>query len=412
MSERDNDDKHYFSTKGKNAEQVLHDLAKKTFLADWCFLNPCLPDGKELCDLLIVFHDVAIIWQIKDLKLRAGVANRREIDKNIRQLSGARRQLFDLKVPNNPRRKKDVFNPSSITTVHLISALMGEEDGATQRDAIINGQFIHVFTKSFLPDLLKELDTVRDFCQYLEAREAVVKSGMKKFASREQDILAYYLIHDSSFDSNDNLIERSSGLWEQFQESSAYQRKKEADEISYYWDGIIDRVHECRDNPPFPEDTERVARLMAWPNRFFRRRLGNAFAEAHLLADSIPPTQKIDPVRFIRVVPTPFDVTYCFLFYETVPNDNSSREVRLLMLRALCHVVRGIYQSSRNVVGIGTDMTMKEEEAFDFVGLGYSFWTSDDERLFERYQQTYAFLLDTHISFHQDEEYPSETTEP
>ena len=44
--------KNYFYLKGKNAEKIVHDLASKTFITDWCYLNPMLPSGKELCDLL------------------------------------------------------------------------------------------------------------------------------------------------------------------------------------------------------------------------------------------------------------------------------------------------------------------------------------------------------------------------
>jgi hypothetical protein len=57
---------HYFRKKGQRAEAVIHSLATKTFLADWCYPNPKKPDGKELCDLLVVFDDTALIWQIKD----------------------------------------------------------------------------------------------------------------------------------------------------------------------------------------------------------------------------------------------------------------------------------------------------------------------------------------------------------
>ena len=57
--------KNYFNIKGINAEKLVHNLALKTFLTDWCYLNPCLPGGKELCDLVVVFDDVAIIWQIQ-----------------------------------------------------------------------------------------------------------------------------------------------------------------------------------------------------------------------------------------------------------------------------------------------------------------------------------------------------------
>lgn len=55
-------DINYFDQKGKNAENILYHLAKKTFLVDWCYLNPELPNKKELCDLLVVYDEIAIIW--------------------------------------------------------------------------------------------------------------------------------------------------------------------------------------------------------------------------------------------------------------------------------------------------------------------------------------------------------------
>lgn len=412
MNRQGYDDKHHFTTKGKIAEQVLSDLAKKTFLADWCFLNPMLPNGKELCDLLVIFDDIALIWQVKDLKLDPeGNLNSREVKKNVKQLAGARRQLFELKTPielYNPRRKRELFDPSSINEVHLISALMGEEGDNLSMAEMINNQFTHVLTKSFLSILLEELDTIRDFCQYLEAREAIVReSRTGEITGGEQDLLAYYLMHDRSFGSTAEAITIRTGLWEQFLNSATYQRKKVADRMSYYWDEIINRVHECRDNPPFPESMERVARIMAWPHRLHRRMLGDSFADAHMLADSIPPTQKKDQV-FKRVVLTPFGVTYCFLFYDVSPFDDSFHETRFLMLQALCHVVRGLFQRNQVVIGIATEMTLKEEDAFDFVGLQIPVWTSEDEKLLKRYQRSYSFLSDAHVFVHQTEEYPSE----
>ena len=107
-----------FQLKGTTAEKVVHDLATKTFLIDWCFLNPKLPNGKELCDLLVVFSDMAIIWQIKDLKLdKNGNYKKTEVDKNLRQIIGARRQLFELKTPihlKNIRRSEEIFDSSKI----------------------------------------------------------------------------------------------------------------------------------------------------------------------------------------------------------------------------------------------------------------------------------------------------------
>ena len=129
--------KDYFYLKGKTAEGIVHNLAERTFLTDWCFLNPKLPNGRELCDLLVVFDDVAIIWQIKDLKLNSnGKYKESELRKNIRQLSGARRQLFELKAPielENPRRRKEKFAPDVIRNVYLISVLLGEGEDAVRQ---------------------------------------------------------------------------------------------------------------------------------------------------------------------------------------------------------------------------------------------------------------------------------------
>jgi len=74
-----------FNLKGKNSEKLVHDLALKTFLTDWCYLNPTLPSGKELCDLLVVYDEVALIWQIKDLKLdEEGRYRNREVIRNLK----------------------------------------------------------------------------------------------------------------------------------------------------------------------------------------------------------------------------------------------------------------------------------------------------------------------------------------
>lgn len=59
---------HYSREKGAKAEKIIHELSLKSFFADSCYPNPPRPDGKDLCDLLVVFDDTAIIWQINDLR--------------------------------------------------------------------------------------------------------------------------------------------------------------------------------------------------------------------------------------------------------------------------------------------------------------------------------------------------------
>jgi hypothetical protein len=83
--------------KGKKAENYVCELSERTFISDWCYPNPKLPNGKEICDLLVVYDDTAIIWQIKDLKLdKDGIYKKSEVEKNIHQLCSAKHRPSNL----------------------------------------------------------------------------------------------------------------------------------------------------------------------------------------------------------------------------------------------------------------------------------------------------------------------------
>src|SRR3989344_685407 len=169
-----NYDKRYFELKGKNAEEFVYGLAQKSFLTDWCFINPKWDDGKELCDLLVVFGDKAIIWQIKDLKKgEDGKYNKNEVEKNLRQLLGAKRKLFELNKSielENPRRGKELFDSRNIKEVYLISDLVGEGEDFYEFVKKIKDKIIHVLDRKGTEILLNELDTISDFVSYLKEK--------------------------------------------------------------------------------------------------------------------------------------------------------------------------------------------------------------------------------------------------
>jgi hypothetical protein len=236
----------YFEIKGKKAEKIVHDLAIKSFLTDWCYPNPTLPTGRELCDLLVVFDDVVVIWQIKDIKVnKDGLYNKKEVDKNLRQLSGAQRQLFKLRTPielRNPGRGKELFDPQTIREIHLVSALLGEGEEFFSFVENIKDRAVHVFTREFTQIVLNELDTITDFLQYLRAKEAVVSQNKRlTLIGGEEELLAYYLSNNRSFDKweNANTIVVDEGCWERFRNGEVYKAKKQADRVSHFWDGIL-----------------------------------------------------------------------------------------------------------------------------------------------------------------------------
>ena len=127
-----------------------------------------------MCDLLVVFDEVAIIWQIKDLKLdNQGKCKESEVRKNLRQLSGARRQLFELKTPielENPQRGKEQFDSTAIKEVYSILVLFGKGEEAFSFAEYVKNHSKHVFTRDFTQITLNKLDTISDFIKYLRAK--------------------------------------------------------------------------------------------------------------------------------------------------------------------------------------------------------------------------------------------------
>lgn len=389
--------KDYFNLKGKKAEEFVQHLALETFLTDWCYLNPKLPNGKELCDLLIVFDEVAIIWQIKDLKLRKdGGYKQSEVYKNIRQLSGACRRLFELKKPielYNPRRGTEVFNAANIKEVYLISVLLGEPPDWLSFIELVREYTVHVFTRDFTQIILEELDTVSDLTKYLRIKETLLRQN-KRFVilGGEEELLALYLGNNRSFDKLNEAthIMIDQGSWEHFQNSQEYIEKKKQDEISYGWDDIINRVHEA--SPEY----EMVARELARPNRFERRVLSKDYFEAYMIADN---DQKHNVFRRTFSL---HGVTYCFLFAD----DTKPRDYRKGMLSWMCYIARGTYKSNRKVIGIATEKKASPTCSYDFVLLDMPEWTAENQKEMKKIQQESGILLNPIISIAHEDEYP------
>ena len=389
--------KDYFNLKGKNAEKVVHELALKTFLTDWCYLNPLLPSGRELCDLLVVFDEVAIIWQIKDLKLDTyGRHNKSEIEKNLRQLSGARRVLFDLKTPvelQNPRRTKKLLDPATIKEVYLVSVLLGQAEEEFNFVESIRNHTVHVFAGDFTQIVLDELDTIADFAAYLREKETFLAQDRNiNILGGEEDLLGCYLANNRSFAtlSEGDYIILDQGFWSRVQSSQEYKAKKKEDEISYIWDNIINRVHEGS------AKYEIVARELARPNRFHRRHLSKVYADAHIRAYE---SNKYDLFR--RVLDGD-GTTYCFLFAD----GGETRNKRIRMLEAICRIARGMLKKNSKVLGIATEKKICPECSYDFCFLHIPVWTKQNQIDVERLQKETSIFLNPIIAYAHDEEYP------
>ena len=109
-----------------------------------------------------------------------------------------------------------------------------------------SGSFVHVINDASLDIIMNELDTIRDFTDYLEKKAAFIRSGRLSVAYGEENLLAYYAIrlneeghHDFVQEDEDTSVEIKNTDYESFIKDPRYVVKEQADKISYLWDSLI-----------------------------------------------------------------------------------------------------------------------------------------------------------------------------
>lgn len=383
--------------KGKKAENFVYQLSQKTFLTDWCYQSPKLPNGKEICDLLIIFDNVAIIWQIKDLKIdKNGHYNETEVKKNLNQLSTARKRLFEKKLDielENPRRGMEKLDSSKITEIYQISALLGKGEDYYSGMEFVDSKLVHTFTREFTEVALTELDTISDFVEYLREKERLYSNTNIKIIvlGGEKEELAYYLMNQRSFkkfEKNDVVLFQD-GIWDELQKRPEYIRKRKEDEISYGWDEIINRAHQCG------KKYEVVARELARLNRFDRRIMSKTFYDAHVLAHNAKTNV------FRRLVEMK-GTTFCFLFFD----DPEPRTTRRSILEMMCFIARGLRPKNELVIGIATEMKIRPWCSYDFCYLFLPKWNAKNEKQMKELQEKTGIFKNINQKNVHEDEYP------
>lgn len=379
-------EKHFFDSKGKNAEKFLYELANNTFLNQWSFLNPKLPNGKELCDLLIVFDDIVIIWQNKDIKINEdGEYSKKHKNKNFRQINGARRELFELKtkiILKNEYRTI-YFDVSLTKKIFLISTFTGESEICVSPIEEIKKHNVHIFTGKSIPTLLCELDTINDFVSYLREREIFFTSRSSNVIfGDEEDLLACYLVNNKRLPIYDDpsIILVISDYWNEFFTSPEYLHGKRENEISYFWDRLINK---SKGKIEDVEKYERFTRVLAKLSRFQRRVLGHFFLEAQYNSAH---------GKCFRRIFLYENVVYCFFF-----DKDSKPEDRLKYLSAICWIAKGMFPGQSLVVGIATESLIQPKKTYDFVLIDNLKWTQEDQNNSVRLQKELGFFIECEV---------------
>jgi hypothetical protein len=422
------------------SERALTKLAKRAFLSLWSYPNvytdvgrPGSGDGKELCDLLVVFGNDVLLFSDKDCKYKVGADvkvawprwYKKAIDKSAKQLAGAERLLRNFPgrffVDKACEMPMPVPLPDpSVARYFLICVTRGAHsagsshfgggssgsmilDTSIEGDAHLNKpftvgfplpgrRFVHVLDELTVDVLLQELDTVPDLVTYLAKKEAYLgQKGVAFSVPGEEDLLALYMLtmegEEHAFPKvpeGMNFVGLPEGDWADYVKSPQRAAKRNEDLVSYMWDAVIEdqskyiRAGTARTGPWIETeavDHERIVRALAAENRVSRRNLVENWKVA---------LHRSDPgKKFARIVMTgrPPNRGWVFL---TVPKGNEPyedyRKLRSTILGTYCSAIKLTMPTLQEAVGIASEPFADGEASRDFMYVDLREETGDEAR--------------------------------
>lgn len=441
--------------KGVNrTEQYLGVLCEKSFLSLWSYPGLFRKPTKELCDLTVVFGRDIIIFSDKncafpnsgDIKEDWDVWFKRAIAESANQAWGAERWIknFPQRIFLDSQCKK-VFpyglpdmktaNFHIVLVAHQISKACKDFHGGSGSLMITNDSglisampfvigdldksktFVHVLDDTSLDLVMKNVDTIADFVGYLSKKEKFFRSSIKIMSSGEEDLLAYYLKNIDEQEEHDFILpdEKTDSvffdesIWEGFEANPQRIAQKKADEISYFWDSLIESFsrHALSGTQYFKQESnfelsEKILRFLAKTSRFERRILSKSFIEIlektpkHLrMIRCIPPIKKDDPY-------------YVFLLFPWKDDkpENSNRTVRAAYLEACCKVVKHCFPDAIDIVGLATESGRGASGSEDAAYLDARLWTKEMDDEAKKLQKDLGIFVNPDYQFVHDEEYP------
>jgi hypothetical protein len=394
----------------------------------WSHPNLYRDREKELADLVVIFGEHVIIFSDKCCQFDASSPHgwsrwyRRSIAESAKQLFRAEgwirkhrdrvfldskcERAFPLDLPAEPR-------------VHLVAVALGAADACRQHfgggsgslmlsmladeatpftvgDIDRSKPFVHVFDDTSLDLVMSELDTVDDFVRYLSAKESLIRSGKFISAAGEEDLLACFLQriddktgeHDFVFDGDptDIVID---DFWDPFTRRPEYIAKKRANEVSYLWDRIIEKIAKHAISGTLVigteyslGDHERGLRLMAAERRVARRGLSKflegAFERAHeheMFARAIPSSEKGHGYVFLTLRRSP-----------AFGSEDTYRAARLRLLQDYCDTVKLRLPEVKVLLGLAFGAE-PDDGSIDIVVTDFDGWTDEDARRADEVRQ-------------------------
>ncbi len=456
------------------AERYLKRLCDRTFLSLWSYASIYRDQGitrgghgKEVCDTLVVFENHVIIFSDKDcafpdtgdLQVDWSRWFKRAVLKSAEQVYGAERWIreypdrlfldpectkpfpFPLPDPreakfhrivvahNESDRCQTILGGSGSLMIH--TDIVGIQHVKTSDNDCLpfavghinpSKGFVHVLDDTTLEIVMGTLDTISDFVNYLMKKERFLTGNMTILVPGEEDLLALYLRdvneqgeHDFVLPDNvsvdiDMLVLDEDGSWENFVIRLERHRQLQAEQISYFWDDLIESTtgHKVEGTQHYTADPsipygEQLLRMLARESRFRRRLLSRSLLD---LSKKTP-----ENIRNLRIMSPlePVDPYYVFLMFPEHENVSYEhyRLVRRDYLYACLLIAKLTFPDALDIVGLTSESGTTLDRSEDIIYLDARQWTDSKQKEALRLQRELDILNQPEIYRLHDEEYPS-----
>lgn len=432
-------------------ERMLATFCERSFLKLWTYANPFKEDGKELCDVIAAFGDHVFVFFDREKSFKEDSNSdpttawrrwkSRAVDRQVITAHGAEKYIRKGR-PIYLDAKGSIPFPLDIDSasvkIHKIVVAHGAKE-ACLRDSIqniygslavtyidrevqnVNDQPwpfhieidrkspVHVFDSHNLPIVLGELDTITDFSQYLDEKVRAISNYHFLSYCGEEDLLGHYLLN---FDESKcahvigggdtfSALMIGEGEWHGFANSDLYKNTKAEDEVSYFWDELIQKT--CQNaldgklegNSDLFRGKSAIAEMVREP-RFVRRALSSKMLENIRNFPDVPGL-----TRHVSLMPSFFpNVSYVFLQLRAPDQIRSQPDYldkRRMLLEIACGAAKNEFPNLLKVVGIGMDAPMfaGDTNSEDFLFLPCEDWNDDLRQHYEQLNEEWRFFRTT-----------------
>lgn len=428
-------------------ERLLFKLCRHSFLQLWSYANVFrdqgkkgVGDGKELCDILVVFGNSVILFSDKscnfpttgNVEVNWSRWYRRAVIGSQRQLSGAERWIRQF--PDRvfvDRRCTQPLNVSLPSPAHIqfykVCVALGAADPCRSFFKCGSGslmltepaskleipggdniptpftvgmsygpEIIHIVNEVTLPILLNQLNTVSDFVDYLKTKERLVRSGKAISIKGEEDLVGLFLGAGTSLpDALDaqvgiNSVTIDDGIYEDILKRKDYLGYTSENQSSYFWDWLIEYHTHCVFNGTLVKgsvvtvaENEELLRILASESRVRRRVLSDAYLD--LIASA--PRNQISS----RTLKIPGDTLYVFQVHPRSDSDEKDyRKYRQEYLHQYCLLTAWRNRDKCQIVGLVTDGPHPMKDGYDIIKLELGEWTPDMVKMGEELERDMA----------------------